>query len=294
MSNLFNIAPIYLINDSLLVSVIVLFLIGLVMGFVSTLFGIGGGFFYTPFFHSVLNLSAAQAVATSLAQMPFLAIGGVLQYAKKKKILYREAAFLLLGSIPTSQLIANSLGNIGHSTWGKTILFGKVTNADVLVASFFCTMIFSVGVYNIIKSNKFNCERSVLKTSQSLLFRENKKYFIQISLVGIGFGFVQSMIGIGGGFFAMPFFIYVCKKEPIEAVATSLLCIFVTASVTMVQFAYLNQLFLGISLLTATGSLIGSYLGSRWALSLPSNRIVKLLGYLQIFVVFLYLYIKFF
>ncbi|RME92651.1 MAG: hypothetical protein D6767_02720, partial [Candidatus Hydrogenedentota bacterium] len=84
-------------------------LIGFAVGAISALFGVGGGFFFTPFFNVVLGLPLPVAVATSTAQIPFMAASGTFHYYRKGNLDIKNALWLgvptILFSIITSAVI---------------------------------------------------------------------------------------------------------------------------------------------------------------------------------------------
>ena len=100
------------------------------------------------------------------------------------------------------------------------------------------------------------------------------------------------MLGIGGGFLAVPFFIYVHGFKPINAVATSMFCILVTSTLTTLHYLWIGEIYIGLSLILALSSVIGAKLGVKVAVKLKSDLLLKLFALLQLIVVIIYIYIK--
>ncbi|MDH5719503.1 MAG: sulfite exporter TauE/SafE family protein [Spirochaetia bacterium] len=284
--NIFELAPLALLSDNIYISVFILIFCGFLVGVTASLFGVGGGFFFTPFFHAVMNLEAPLAVATSMGQMPFLSFSGTVKNLYLRKIKIKLGVLLLISSIPAAQITAYMIGNIHHTKWGSEFLFKKITYADFFVAFFYSLLLASLGVYGLLKNKK--SEENQKKTAQP------KSLTVPILFMGIIFGFISSVFGIGGGFLAVPFFMYYCSLSPSEAAATSLFCIFILSAITTAHYLYMKNLYFGLSLLSAAGTtpgaVIGAYLGAR----MPAKKMKKYFGILQILVAVSYLFLKFY
>ena len=272
---------------SLELAIIVLISIGLAIGFITALFGVGGGFFYTPFFHSVFKISALDAVSTSLGQMPLTSLGGVIRFLREDKIIFKDALFLLPGSILMSQLIAQTLGKVNHTTWGRETIYGSISNADAIVITLFVALISPVAVYNLKKAGLY--KKPELEIEPSSGFLQSNAFTL---IVGLGFGFVQATIGIGGGFLSVPFLTYGKGREPAQAVATSLFCILITSIFLTIINVYLDQVYLLLSCCAAIGGIIGSMLGAKFVINMEPQKILKSLGYFQLLVIFIYVGVK--
>ncbi|MDZ4728027.1 MAG: sulfite exporter TauE/SafE family protein [Leptospira sp.] len=279
-----------------IISVIVL---GFLVGYLSSFLGIGGGFIYTPFFHTFFHLSAVQAVAVSLAQMPFSSLSGLFVYFKNKKIQFREGFLLLITSIPTAQYVAYKFGRFEDTDLGKTIVYGMPISE--LVYLFIFTFFLSIlGVWNLISAERKKKKLSLAENEivQNLRESENKTNRVKsdslrsiffLLLVGIAFGATSSLLGIGGGFLAVPLFVFYFRMEPVEAVATSFLGIFFTSFGTSLLFYFQGKLHIELALVGTIGGFIGARLGSLKAIHAKPYVILRVLGCMQILVVMWYL-----
>ena len=303
MSLLFDLSPLTTTFGSILVGVIVSILLGLVVGFVSSMFGIGGGFVITPFFHSILHLPAPLAVATSMGQIAFMSLSGIVEYARQRKIRYREGMLLLIGAIPASQAVALTFGNLRDSTIGNTPVIAQLTLADVVLLLSFGLFLGLVGVYNVYRALGYRAatraDETVSETTDAVPTSDDTRGStrsrgrpIATLLVGVLFGALSVLLGIGGGFFAVPFFVYALKFDPAEAVATSFFCILVTAVLTTIHYALAGDIYLGLSICIALGSVIGAQGGSRFAIKVAPERLLLSLGILQLVVVLSYVALK--
>lgn len=313
MNAIFDLTPLLTAFPSIVVGVLVCVALGLIVGCVSAMFGIGGGFVITPFFHSVLGLSAPLAVASSMGQIACMSLSGFVEYARQRKIRYRAAALLLLGAIPSAQLIAILLSALVPSA--TTASAGQTSNptadlaaVDLLLVVAFGLFLGVVGLYNIKRARSYPVDNARQRDAQSAndrtpaaeqnagAVRESEarpgdRPLLTIA-VGVLFGAVAALLGIGGGFFAVPYFVYGLKFEPAEGVATSFFCILLTSVFTTAQYLWLGNIYFGLSLCVALGSVFGAQLGSRFAVNIAPQRLLMSLGLLQLFVMGAYLALK--
>jgi uncharacterized membrane protein YfcA len=321
MDILFDLSPLNAAFGSVLTGAAICFLLGLAVGFIAAMFGIGGGFVVTPFFHSVLQLPATLAVASSMGQIAFMSLSGIVEYARKKKIVYREGLLLLAGAIPASQTVALTFGNLRDSTVGTQKLFANMTVADFILLLGFGFFLGLVGIYNLYRSFGYpdgdskrgespgeigNASPGDVRTRPAPV-REDatppiiaeralriRRRPVATILVGCVFGALSALLGIGGGFFAVPFFVFALKFEPAEAVATSFFCILVTAVLTTLHYALAGNIYLGLSLCIALGSVVGAQGGSRFAIRIAPARLLISLGCAQLAIVAAYVALKVF
>ncbi len=284
--------------------ILTVLLLGFFVGYLSSFLGVGGGFIYTPFYHTFFHLSAVQAVAVSLAQMPLSALSGLIVYNKSNKIKWREGFFLLLTSIPSGQYVAYKFGRFEETELGRKLVSGMPISE--LVYFFVFTFFLSIlGIWNLVSARKKkNKAEQILNEFESTESNEinhqrnspplNAKSVIFLLLVGVVFGAFSSLLGIGGGFLAVPLFVYYFRMEPVEAVATSFLGIFFTSMGTSLLFYFQGKLFLDLAIVGTVGGLIGARLGSLKAIDSKPYIILQVLGTMQLIVVMWYSGSKFF
>jgi uncharacterized membrane protein YfcA len=272
--------------------------VGFFVGYLSSFLGIGGGFIYTPFFHTFFHLSAVQAVAVSLAQMPLSSLSGLFVYYKNGKIKWGEGLILLITSIPSAQFVAYKFGRFEDTELGRKVFFGMPVSE--LVYLFIFTFFLSIlGIWNLISAKrkrrifetnvvipKSKLEDDHFKTSARNLYQPKSIFFLLV--VGVAFGTFSSLLGIGGGFLAVPLFVYYFKMEPVEAVATSFLGIFFTSLGTSVLFYLQGKLHIELAIVGTLGGFIGARMGSLKAVHAKPYTILKVLGIMQLVVVMWY------
>jgi uncharacterized membrane protein YfcA len=265
-------------------------LIGFFVGYLSSFLGIGGGFIYTPFFHTFFHLSAVQAVAVSLAQMPLSSLSGLFIYIKNNKVRWREGFTLLLTSIPSAQFVAFKFGRFEDTPLGKKMVFGMPVSE--LIYLFIFTFFLSIlGVWNLVSARRKKRQSETMTSLPDSNFKRSSglQSIILLLLVGIAFGTTSSLLGIGGGFLAVPLFVYYFKMEPVEAVATSFLGIFFTSFGTSVLLYSQGKLHIELAIVGTLGGFIGARMGSLKAIKAKPYIILQILGFMQILVVIWYL-----
>lgn len=303
--------------------IFVVFGVGFFVGYLASFLGLGGGFIYTPFFHSFFHLTAVQAVAVSLAQMPVSALSGLYVYYKNNKIRWKQGFVLLLTSIPTAQYTAFAFGRFEDTALGKQLYYG-IPLSEFVYMFVFTIFLGILATYNLITSLKkrkryyeslpiLNSEpntklqNSEIRTNlvgpnpyESIIndknhddqFRFSKKSISIVLLVGVFFGMFSSLFGIGGGFLAVPLFVYYFRMSPVEAVATSFLGIFLTSFGTTVQFLLLGKLHWELALIGSFGGIFGARIGSLKAVNAKPYTILLVTSFFQFLVVVWYLVAK--
>ncbi|EMJ88766.1 sulfite exporter TauE/SafE family protein [Leptospira meyeri] len=302
--------------------IIVVFGVGFFVGILASFLGLGGGFIYTPFFHSFFHLTAVQAVAVSLAQMPVSSLSGLFIYYKTNKIRWKQGFLLLCTSIPSAQYTAYKFGRFEDTEIGKQLYYG-IPLSEFIYLIVFTVFLGILAVYNLItalkrrkkyyqsleiQSQTFNPTPSSSSFSSgiksnvdtdvskdSLANKSNKDFFLYspksvliVLLTGIFFGLFSSLFGIGGGFLAVPLFVYYFRMSPVEAVATSFLGIFLTSFGTSVMFFFQGKLHLELALIGSFGGIFGARIGSLKAVNAKPYSILLVTAIFQFLVVVWY------
>lgn len=261
------------LGDNAFFSFGIFFMFSFVVGVIAAMFGVGGGFFFTPFFHSVIGLPAIQAVATSTLQIPFLSASGSIAYLYEKKVEMTVAFWLLLGAIPSSQI----------TVW----LFSHLSQENNIFTDYFLLVSYTLlmgglGMYGFFKKEK-----------KTTIYQDKRDYIsgnkISIFVTGLLFGLIAASLGIGGGFLAVPYFTHILKMPISKATATSLFAMFFISLIAGLQYWFYGHTQVSLAFLAAIGTMSGAQLGSRAAMRISSYVLKKTFSLLQIVVVVLYL-----
>ena len=278
---------IYLPIAEMSVDVFLLLAMGGGVGFLSGLFGVGGGFLMTPLL-IFIGVPSAVAVGSEANQIVAASVSGVLAHTRRRNVDFKMGAILVAGGFAGS----------GIWVWVFTAL-RQIGQVDLLIAAFYVVFLGSVGVLMLIESARSILRRKAGVARRGKLhqhtwlhglpfkmrFRRSRLYISALLPLGIGFvvGILAAIMGVGGGFIMVPAMIYLLGMPTNVVVGTSLFqIIFVTANVTFLQ-AYNNQTVdIVLALLLLTGAVIGAQLGTKAGGRLRGEQMRGLLALLVV------------
>lgn len=254
--------------------------LGAIVGIISGVFGIGGGFLTTPFL-IFLGIPPAVAVGTQASQLVASSSTAFVGHWKKRNIDLKMAGVLLTGGL---------IGTISGIFIFKLLqYFGQVDAViSILYVLFLCGiggMMLSESLITILKQRRMrlhpneeeeNNSDGIEKKSRFRKFKDGLPYRmtfpasrINISIIiplsiGITCGLMVSVMGIGAGFLLVPAMIYLLRMPPLLVAGTSLAQIMVTSAFACILHAVTNQT---VDLILATiligGSVVGAQIGLR-------------------------------
>lgn len=265
---------IYLPIAELSINIFFILFLGAGVGFLSGLFGVGGGFLMTPFL-IFLGIPPTVAVGTEANQIVSTSISGTLAHWRRGGVDIAMGGVLLAGGV-----VGSVLGVLLFSFLQQTGQIGLVIR--------FCYVIFLgiIGGLMFWESFRsiFNPKPAVRRKLRpswvdalplKVRFRSSGLYLSVLLPLCVGFvvGVLAALMGIGGGFLMVPAMIYLLGMPLNKVVGTSLFQIlFVTACVTFLQ-AYLNyNVDLVLASLLFVSSAIGAQIGSHFSGRLNAER----------------------
>lgn len=259
------------------VSVNAFLLLGLggLVGILSGMFGVGGGFLITPLLFFV-GIPPAVAVATSANQIVASSVSAVLAHLKRKTVDLKMGGVLLIGG-----LIGSAIGMVIFNTLRS---LGQV---DLLVNLCYVIFLGTVGALMFVESlralrrtrrtpgtagpRKPRRQRTwIYALPFKMRFRVSGLYISVIPpiLVGMAVGILAAIMGVGGGFIMVPAMIYLLNMPTKVVIGTSLFqIIFVTAFTTLLH-AITNQT---VDLLLALVLLIGGVVGAQFGTTIGAR-----------------------
>ncbi len=261
---------IYLPIAEISVDAFLLLGLGGLVGMLSGIFGVGGGFLMTPIL-IFIGVPAPVAVGTEANQIVASSVSGVLAHWSRGNVDFKMGAVLLLGG-----LAGSSFG-----VWLFAIL-RDVGQIDLVIRLCYVIFLGIIGTLMLVESLRAMRRRRRTAGSASraklhkhtwvhglplkMRFRRSKLYISALLPFGVGFfvGVLAAIMGVGGGFIMVPAMIYLLGMPTAVVVGTSLFqIIFVTANVTFLQ-AYANQTVdVVLALLLLTGGVIGAQIGAK-------------------------------
>ncbi len=237
---------------------------GVLAGYFSGQFGIGGALISTPLLRLWLRTTPLIAVGTTLVPIIPGALVGAFNYARQGYVIKEGLSSLILGG-----LIGVVLGSL-------TTLYvsGHWLMVMTAVLIFFLAWRFLLPSRVRVRSRLISWMRAGILGG----FFESFGFGLSSIAVGWGAGFFSGLLGVGGGFLLIPGLIFLMGAEVKEAFGTSLAVIawlVLPASLLHLLFGHVDLL---IALYLTLGVIPGAYLGSKVAISLPPRWLTFLFG----------------
>nr|WP_304363838.1 sulfite exporter TauE/SafE family protein [Jiella sp. LLJ827] len=259
---------------------------GAAVGFLSGLFGVGGGFLITPLL-IFYNIPPAVAVATGANQVIAASFSGALAHYKRGTVDMKLGTVLLLGGL------VGSFAGVAIFT-----LLRRVGQLDLVVSLLYVIFLGGIGGLMLVESIQ-----AMLRTSRGgsgevrrpgqhswvhglplkMRFQRSKLYVSVIPVLGLGFliGILAAIMGVGGGFIAVPAMIYLLRVPTSVVIGTSLFQIIFTAAVTTVLQAATNgTIDVVLAFLLMIGGVVGAQFGAEAGRKLRGDQLRALLALL--------------
>ena len=253
------------------------------VGFLSGLFGVGGGFLMTPLL-IFFGIPPAVAVSTEANQIVASSVSGVLAHMRRGNVDFKMGGILMAGGVIGSSLgvalfsFLQSIGQIDLVIQLSYLVFLGIIGSLMLTES----------VRTIIRSRKPGAVRGKLHQHNwlhglplKMRFRRSKLYISAILPLALGafVGILAAIMGVGGGFIMVPAMIYLLGMPTSVVVGTSLFqIIFVTANVTLLQSIQTQTVDFLLAGLLLFGAVIGAQFGSRAGTILRGEQLRGLLA----------------
>lgn len=276
---------IYLPIAELSVNIFVILGMGAAVGFLSGMFGVGGGFLITPLL-IFYNVPPVVAVATGANQVVASSISGAITHFRRGTLDVKLGMMLLIGGLTGATIgiwIFSLLRRLGQLDLVISLLY-------VLFLSFVGTLMLIESINAIRKSRKGIVATKgpgqhpwVHRLPFKMRFKKSKIYLSVIPVIGIGFGIgiLTSVMGVGGGFIMVPAMIYLLRVPTNVVVGTSLFqIIFVTAYTTVVQAATNYSVDIVLAFILMFAGVIGAQYGVRVGQKLRGEQLRALLALL--------------
>jgi len=274
------------------VSVNAFLLLGLggIVGFLSGMFGVGGGFLITPLLFFI-GVPPAVAVATGANQVVASSVSGVLAQLKRKAVDMRMGTVLTAGGFLGSVVgvwvfkLMTALGQIDLFVQLSYVLFLGLIGAMMLQESVRAWMRTKSGA----PVRRSHVHTWVHGLPLKMKFRASGLYISVLPPLAIGaaVGFLAAIMGVGGGFIMVPAMIYLLGMPTKVVVGTSLFqIIFVTAFTTLAHAITSQTVDIMLAFLLIIGGVIGAQIGARIGVRLKAEQLRILLALLVLTVSF--------
>ena len=259
---------------------------GAAVGFLSGMFGVGGGFLLTPLL-IFSGISPAVAVASVSSQIVANSASGVLAYLRKKTVDLKLGLYLTLSGI-----IGSAIG-----VWVYGALRG-IGQLDVVIALCYVAFLGTIGMLMAVEAirailaKRRGTPLPIRRPGQHswiaglplrVRFHRSRLYISALPVIALGasIGFLGALLGIGGGFIMVPALIYLLRVPTTIVIGTTLLQTLGTMAFTTFMQSATNQtvdVILGLALMV--GGVVGAQFGARVGQSLRGETLRLLLGLL--------------
>ena len=277
---------IYLPIAELSANIFIILGMGAAVGFLSGMFGVGGGFLITPLL-IFYNVPPPIAVATGANQVVASSISGAISHFRRGTLDFKLGSVLLAGG-----LVGATLG-----IWIFQAL-QKLGQLDLIISLLYVVLLSSVGAMmmwesvNAMRRARRNETVTVKRTGQhnwvhrlpfKMRFKKSKIYLSIIPVIGLGFGVgvLTSIMGVGGGFIMVPAMIYLLRIPTSVVVGTSLFqIIFVSTYATIVQAVVNHTVDIVLAFILMLAGVVAAQYGVRAGQKLKAEQLRALLAIL--------------
>lgn len=267
----------YLPVANISVNALVIILLGGGVGFLSGMFGVGGGFLTTPLliFYGIPPTVAAASAAT---QVTGASVSGVMAHLERGGVDFRMGIVMVIGGLIGS-LIGAALFKL-FTSWGQI---------DTIISLLYVVLLGSVGGFmardglatlraardgTAAPARKRRHHPMVANLPLRWRFYRSGLYISPLAplLLGMVGGILTMLLGVGGGFIMVPAMLYLLGMGTQVVVGTSLFQIlFITMATTMVHALTTRAVDIVLAALLLVGSVIGAQLGARFAQKVPGE-----------------------
>ncbi len=275
---------IYLPIAEISVNVFVLLAMGAAVGFLSGMFGVGGGFLITPLL-IFYNIPPAIAVATGANQVVASSVSGALAHVKRGTLDFKLGTVLLAGGIAGSTLGAYVFA-----------LLRSIGQLDLFISLLYVALLGTVGGLMMVESvramrrSRSGAAPTLKKSGQhnwihklplKMRFRTSKLFVSAIPVLGLGagIGFLAAIMGVGGGFIMVPALIYLLRVPTNVVVGTSLFqIVFVAAYTTLIHSTANQTVDVVLAFVLMVGGVAGAQYGAKAGQKLRGEQLRALLA----------------
>ena len=271
------------------VSIPLIFILSLVVGILSGLFGVGGGFLMTPFL-IFLGIPPAYAVPNEANNILGTSISGSTTHYLKGTLDYKMGLMIVIGGV-----VGTILGIITFS------YFKDIGKINIVISLSYMYILAIVGTIMLVQGvTEIDRARRKIITKKKLhshfwihglpfrmRFKKSQLYesaFTPI-IIGLVVGFIAAIMGVGGAFILVPAMIYIIGMPTRLIPGTSLfVTIFVSAIVTVLHAFNYGSIDLALVMILIVGSILGVQVGQKLSEKVDSTQFKTILAALLLLV----------
>jgi uncharacterized membrane protein YfcA len=274
------------------ISVFLLLGLGGLVGFLSGLFGVGGGFLLTPLL-IMIGVPPTVAAASDSNQIVAASASGTYAHARAGSVDFKMGTFLLVGG-----LVGGTIG-----VWFVKLL-RSLGEANFAITVIYVVMLGGIGSYMFQESltalrgkRRPATGEAAVRPSAYARMVQNLPWKVRFSRsnvtlsllmpLGLGLlvGILSALMGVGGGFIMVPVMVYLLRMPMHVVVGTSLFQIMFTCiNVTILQAKVNHTVDFVLALLLLVGSVVGAQLGAKASKRLEADQLKILMAVIVLLV----------
>jgi uncharacterized membrane protein YfcA len=277
---------VYLPIAELSVNIFIILGMGAAVGFLSGMFGVGGGFLITPLL-IFYNIPPVVAVATGANQVVASSVSGAITHFRRGTLDMKLGSILLIGGL------AGATVGVWIFSWLR-----RIGQLDLFISLLYVVLLTTIGVLMLqesvraMRKAKLNQPLPLKRPGQhnwvhrlplKMRFKKSKIYLSAIPVVVLGFaiGILTSIMGVGGGFIMVPAMIYLLRIPTSVVVGTSLFqIIFVSTYSTIVQAVVNHTVDIVLAFILMLAGVVAAQYGVRAGQKLKAEQLRALLALL--------------
>jgi uncharacterized protein len=258
--------------------------LGAVVGILSGMFGVGGGFLLTPLLLQI-GIPAPVAVASAANQVIGASVSGCLAHWQRRNVDVKMGIILLVGGFAGSTV----------GIWVFRLL-RELGQIELTISLCYVILLGALGTLMLVDALKIYYRQRksgkqvargahhhtwIHRLPLKMRFRRSRLYISALVPAGVGFivGLLSAIMGVGGGFVMVPAMIYLIGMPTGVVVGTSLFQItFVSANVTILQAVTNQTIDAMLAILLLVGGTIGAQIGARLGAKLRTEQLRILLA----------------
>jgi uncharacterized membrane protein YfcA len=268
------------------VPIALLLSLGLIIGFLSGLFGVGGGFLLTPLL-MMIGIPPTVAAASDANQIVAASTSGTLAHWR-------------LGNVDVKMGLLLVAGGVVGGTLGVQLIkiLREAGNADFVIKITYIIMLSIIGSYmfqeslrnlkpgwltrkkkRAAKTSTFAAINRIMPLKTNFEKSGVTLSMITVFLLGALVGLLAAIMGVGGGFIMVPVMVYILRMPMHVVVGTSLFqVLFTCVNVTFMQSYYNHTVDLTLAVLLLIGSTVGAQIGARISTYLKADQLKIILA----------------
>ncbi len=275
-------------------NIIFLLFIGLSAGFLSGMFGVGGGILTTPIL-ILIGIPPPVAVGSEANHIVGASISGFMTHYRRNNVDIKMGFILLIGGV-----VGSIVGVILFR------ILSEIGQIEEFISFTYIIFLGSIGMLMFaesIRTRRRKASGGLIKLHEHswihglpfrVRFRRSKLYISIIPPILVSFvvGILAAIMGVGGGFILVPAMIYILGMPTQVVIGTSLMqIVFVTASATILHASVNHTVDIVLSIILLIGAVIGVQIGSRMVQRI-SGEVIRLLLAMIILAIVLFLLLE--